>query len=234
MGKYNKKRAALMLTGTLVLTGAISSIPMPVFQNGMAAIVYAAEGTTYSTVKGVATMGNGQAHIDITGNDGQTLVGKQFNVYKLFDAENAKGGESINYTFNPAYEQALKNVVAKALTKKGTTTSAADVTEYQVIDYIQSLNNYPLEGATTDQTLESRYSDFRYFIEDLRDEMTTLNEAPEVVNVKNVRSDNSIRLDGLQYGYYVIDEVSNVEGTHSAWQICNCLHNIVWTGGRLH
>ena len=120
-------------------------------------------------------MGNGQAHIDITGNDGQTLVGKQFNVYKLFDAENAKGGESINYTFNPAYEQALKNVVAKALTKKGTTTSAADVTEYQVIDYIQSLNNYPLEGATTDQTLESRYSDFRYFIEDLRDEMTTLN-----------------------------------------------------------
>lgn len=184
MGKYNKKRAALMLTGTLVLTGAISSIPMPVFQNGMAAVVYAAEGTTYSTVKGVATMGNGQAHIDITGNDGQTLVGKQFNVYKLFDAENAKGGESINYTFNPAYEQALKNVVAKALTKKGTTTSAAGVTEYQVIDYIQSLNNYPLEGATTDQTLESRYSDFRYFIEDLRDEMTTLNEAPEVVNVK--------------------------------------------------
>lgn len=220
MGKYNKKRAALMLTGTLVLTGAISSIPMPVFQNGMAAVVYAAEGTTYSTVKGVATMGNGQAHIDITGNDGQTLVGKQFNVYKLFDAENAKGGESINYTFNPAYEQALKNVVAKALTKKGTTTSAADVTEYQVIDYIQSLNNYPLEGATTDQTLESRYSDFRYFIEDLRDEMTTLNEAPEVVNVKNVRSDNSIRLDGLQYGYYVIDEVSNVEGTHSASSLC--------------
>lgn len=104
MGKYNKKRAALMLTGTLVLTGAISSIPMPVFQNGMAAVVYAAEGTTYSTVKGVATMGNGQAHIDITGNDGQTLVGKQFNVYKLFDAENAKGGESINYTFNRDFQ----------------------------------------------------------------------------------------------------------------------------------
>lgn len=68
MGKYNKKRAALMLTGTLVLTGAISSIPMPVFQNGMAAVVYAAEGTTYSTVKGVATMGNGQAHILRKGN----------------------------------------------------------------------------------------------------------------------------------------------------------------------
>ena len=84
----------------------------------MAAVVYAAEGTTYSTVKGVATMGNGQAHIDITGNDGQTLVGKQFNVYKLFDAENAKGGESINYTFNPAYEQALKERCRKSTYKE--------------------------------------------------------------------------------------------------------------------
>ena len=200
----NKKKAAIMLTGTLALTGAISAIPMPMFQNGMAAVVYAADGTEYSTVKGIATMGTGQAHIDIAGNEGQTLVGKKFNVYKLFDAKNAKGGESINYTFNPTYEQALKNVVAKALTKAGTTIAAADVTEYQVIDYIQSLNNYPVEGATADQTLESRYSDFRYFIEELRDEMVKLNEAPDVVNVKNVRSDNSIRLDGLQYGYYVI------------------------------
>ena len=206
----------MMLTGTLALAGAISSVPMPLFQSGTAAIVYAAEGTTYNTVKGVATMGTGQAHIDISGNDGQTLVGKQFNVYKLFDAENAKGGESINYTFNPSYEQALKNVVAKA----GTTIAAADVTEYQVIDYIQSLNNYPVEGATADQKLESRYSAFRYFIEELRDEMVKLNESPEVVKVKNVRSDNSIRLEGLQYGYYVIDEVSNVEGTHSASSLC--------------
>ena len=106
MTKFNKKRVTFMLTGTLALAGAISSIPVPMFEHGMSAIVYAADGAEYSTVKGVATMGSGQAHIDIAGNDGQTLVGKQFNVYKLFDAENAKGGESINYTFNPAYEQA--------------------------------------------------------------------------------------------------------------------------------
>ena len=35
-----------------------------------------------------------------------------------------------------------------------------------------------------------------------------------------MRSDNSIRPDGLQYGYYVIDEVSNVDGTHSASSLC--------------
>ena len=110
MKKSNKKKVAMILTGTLALAGAISSTPMPLFQNGMAAVVYAADGTEYSTVKGIATMGTGQAHIDIAGNEGQTLVGKKFNVYKLFEAENAKGGESINYTFNPTYEQALKNV----------------------------------------------------------------------------------------------------------------------------
>ena len=75
MTKFNKKRVTLMLTGTLALTGAISSLPMPMIQNGMATVVYAAEGTEYSTVKGIATMGTGQAHIDISGNDGQTLVG---------------------------------------------------------------------------------------------------------------------------------------------------------------
>ena len=166
----NKKRAAIVLTGTLALTGVVSAIPMPMLGNPLAAAVYAADATNYSTVKGIATMGSGQA-------------------------ENAKGGESINYTFNPVYEQALKNVVSKALTKAGTTVTAANVTEYQVIDYIQSLNNYPVEGDTTEQKLESRYSAFRYFIEELRDEMTKLNEVPEVVNVKNVRSDNSIRLD---------------------------------------
>lgn len=134
----NKKRTAIVLTGTLALTGVVSAIPMPMLGNPLAAAVYAADATNYSTVKGIATMGSGQAHIDITGNEGQTLIGKQFNVYKLFNAENAKGGESINYTFNPVYEQALKNVVSKALTKAGTTVTAANVTEYQVIDYIQS------------------------------------------------------------------------------------------------
>ena len=79
---YNKKRVALALTGTLALTGVVSSVPMSMFQNGMA-VVCAADSQTYNTVKGVATMGNGQAHIDIAGNEGQTLQGKKFNVYKF-------------------------------------------------------------------------------------------------------------------------------------------------------
>ena len=41
----------------------------------------------------------GTATITIRGNDGQSMVGKRFEVFKLFNAENAEGGESINYTF---------------------------------------------------------------------------------------------------------------------------------------
>ena len=43
MKKSNKKKVAMILTGTLALAGAISSTPMPLFQNGMAAVVYAAD-----------------------------------------------------------------------------------------------------------------------------------------------------------------------------------------------
>lgn len=50
MTKFNKKRVTFMLTGTLALAGAISPIPVPMFEHGMSAIVYAADGAEYSTV----------------------------------------------------------------------------------------------------------------------------------------------------------------------------------------
>ena len=31
--------------------------------------------------------------------------------------------------------------------------------------------------------------------------------------MKNVRSDQSVRLEGLDYGYYIIDEVTQVDGS---------------------
>ena len=125
------------------------------------------------------------------------------------------GHGSINYTFNPAYEQALKNVAAKALS-----VPVDDVTEYMVIDYIQSLNAYKVEGAQTEQELEGRYSKFRYFVEDLRDEIEKLGVQSDGVNVTNVQSDGSVKLTGLDFGYYLVDEITDVEGTHSAGSLC--------------
>lgn len=169
-----------------------------------------------NTSTGVANFGRGNAKITINGNGAaQSLVGKKFNVYKLFDAVNSKNLESINYTLNPEYAQAIKNIVGVKLNKTPST-----VTEYEVIDYIQSLNTNKVEGAHTNQVLEGKYSKFRYFIEELRNEIVRLGIKSDVVNVTSVKPDNSIDISGLDFGYYIVDEVSNVQGSHSASSLC--------------
>ncbi|MBY0756315.1 isopeptide-forming domain-containing fimbrial protein [Clostridium sardiniense] len=171
---------------------------------------------TKATPNGIADFGKGKASITINGNNGnQVLIGKKFNVYKLFNAQNSTGGDSINYTVNPEYAQALKNIIGKYLNK-----TPNSVTEYEIIDYIQSLNNNKVEGANHNQANEGRYSDFRYFVEDLRNEIVRLGIKSDVVDVTEVRKDNSIQLTGLEFGYYIVDEVSAVAGTHSASSLC--------------
>ena len=44
--------------------------------------------------------------------------------------------------------------------------------------------------------------------------------AVDTVNVSATKSDNSVVIGGLEYGYYLVDEVSDVEGTHSAASLC--------------
>lgn len=172
--------------------------------------------STVRTPGGIANFGRGNASITIEGNGfNQSLVGKKFNVYKLFNAQNSVGMESINYTMNSDYAQALKNIVAKKINK-----TADKVTEYEVIDYIQSLNNNKVEGADADQKLEGSYSKFRYFVEELRNEIVRLGVQSDVVEVTQVKANNSIDITGLDYGYYIVDEVSNLVGSHSAGSLC--------------
>lgn len=109
-----KRSKVWMLASILALGGmSVSTVGAPLLTVQAAEEVVAAK--EYTTQGGIANMGSGTANITIKGNEGQTLVGKKFHVYKLFLAQNAQGMESINYTFNPTYEQALKNVAAKAL-----------------------------------------------------------------------------------------------------------------------
>lgn len=211
--KRFKKCTALVVTGIMAVSGLCITPISEFFQNE--AVVALAAGKTYNTQGGIATIGTGAASITVYGNDNQTLIGKQFHVHKLFDTENAKDGESINYTINSEYEQALKNVVARALN-----TSADMVTEYVMIDYIQTLNTNKVEGTQTEQNLEGSYSLFRYFVEDLRDELVALNLSPDTVKVNYTKNDNSVQFKGLDYGYYIIDEVTDVEGTYSASSLC--------------
>ena len=170
-----------------------------------------AETSTKSTNYGIADFTSGDASIEIKGNENQSLVGKRFYLYRLFDAENAVGLESIDYTMNEEYASALKKVVGKKIDK-----DAASVTEYEVIDYMQSLNTNVVEGAQTEQSLEGRYSDYRYFVEELLEEMHAENLSGLEIQVADTKVDNSIEIKGLPYGYYMIEDASDASGEHSA------------------
>ena len=153
-----------------------------------------------------------QGHITINANVGdngvtQSLAGKKFNVYKIFDAENSAGMESINYTMNPVYEKALKKVTGKD-------------TEYSIIDYIQTMNNNTvINNVEAPQLNESRYSNFRYFIEDLRNEIVAEKAAPTMTVTVPETAADSYTMD-VDFGWYVVDEITPVEGTHSASSLC--------------
>ena len=150
---------------------------------------------------GIFQVGEGEAQIVITGNDNQTLVGKSFTIYELLHAENSEGLESINYTVNPVFQEVLRDVVKKRLEKDA-------VTEFEVIDYMQALQS---EGVN---------SEYRYFVEELREEVVKKGVEGETLAVTSEKDDGSIVITGLEYGYYIIDEKTQVQGMHSAASLC--------------
>lgn len=211
----NKNIFKLFAVSSLALTSVIGGM-VPQF-SPLVTTAYAAElNATSNTPNGNANLGGGNASITINANQGQSMFGKKFEVYKLFNAENAKDGESINYTWNTRYKSALQKVVGAKLNK-----APASVTEYDVIDYIQTLNNHKVEGATANQELEGRYSAFRYFVEELRDEIVNQKLGGSLVTVTQTNAQGGITIGGLDYGYYIVDEVNvpNNNG-HSAASLC--------------
>ena len=171
-----------------------------------------AAATSVTTSSGKAVLAQGDAKIIIRGNEGQSLAGKKFALYKLFDAENSANNESVDYMINSRYESSLKKVVAAKL---GTTKD--QITEYQVIDYMQSMNSHAVEGAQTAQTPEGTYSDYRYFVEEVMEQIKTDSITADVeVSVVDTKYDNSIEITGLMYGYYMIEDTSDSEGADMA------------------
>ena len=199
--KICKKIMLSALAAVTVLTTVLPIIP--------------ANAESKEVISGEVDFGQGDASLVIMGSSEQPLAGKKFEIYRLFDAENSLNEESINYTYNDTYKSALQTVVGERLER-----DADKVTEYQVIDYIHSLNSYVIEGAHANQTLEKSYSDFRYFVEDLRDEIKAQNLDGDIVTVTSTNSANYFTISGLPYGYYVIDEITDVNGTNSAASLC--------------
>ena len=170
---------------------------------------------TQAVQNGMVDFGRGDAQIVITGNEGQSLVGKEFKLYQLFYAENATGSESINYTFHPDYKTALQTVVGTRLK-----TDSSKITEYEVVDYILSLSQNSVQESRTTQKAEGSYSEFRYFVEALRNEIQSKNIEGDTIQVSSVSEWNSVTVTGLEYGYYIVDEVTDTADTSQATSLC--------------
>lgn len=196
-----KRIAALCMVAAVMATGLAGNIT--------------AHAETKNVENGVVDFNRGDAQIVINGNDGQTLHGKTFHVYKLFHAQNATNLESINYTFNEDYKEILQGIVGEKINKE-----TEEVTEYEVLDYIQSLNSNLEQGEKSTQKTEGNDSEFRYFIEELRNVIEEHGVTGDVVTVGSVREDNIVILEGMDFGYYIVDEVTSVVGTNQAASLC--------------
>lgn len=129
--------------------------------------------------------------ITINANSGQSLAGKQFNVYQLFSLEKG-AGNAYNYTVNPAYKDILQAVTGKS--------SDADMG-----DYIASL------GSNT--------SALRKFSESVRNKIKEKGTAATKTYTAPAGSTTSCSIPVDDMGYYMVDEVTPVAGTHAAASI---------------
>lgn len=221
MGKMKRKvlaafcMAVAMASTATGTSGMMYASPVLAAENDGSSLMNAGD---LVVNKGYLDFGKGTASITIQGNEGQSLAGKRFEVFQLFDAENSADGESINYTFNQKYEDAVKQVVAQKLGKQ-----PGEITEYMVMDYIQTLNNNKVEGAHAEQEEEGTYSAFRYFVEDLRTAIKDSGIEGDLVYVASTDNYNRVKLANLPYGYYVIDEISEHDaddGQYYASSLC--------------
>lgn len=203
-----KKLSAMMLVTAVAITGIAGTVM------STKGITAQAATNEISTPNGIADFQEGTTNITIWGQN-ETMLGKKFRVHRLFNAKISEAGESINYTFVPEYEDAIKEAVSKT-----SGIGVSDLTEYKVIDYIQTLNNYPSDNAFYGQDEEGRYSDYRYLVEVLRDAIGDAGIQGTIVNVTDTGEDYEIVLSNLSAGYYIIDEITAVEGTHSAAALC--------------
>lgn len=155
-------------------------------------IVYAIE-NVISTPNGIASMGDGPGSILIRPNGSQSLIDKDFVVYKLFDVTMSADGNSIHYTINSDYRDAIEAIIEAKLSKD-------EVSEDEIIDTILSFDE----------------SEFRTFVKDVRDRLQVLNKEGTRIHISQCTATGNIELLGLDLGYYLIDEVTNVDQSNSA------------------
>ena len=182
------KKSVMLMAAMLAMT--------PLIPAAACAPAYAMD-TAVLSAAGTVQAGGGPASIVLKPSSAsQTLQGRRFTLYRLFEAEPAAGGESVVYRFDPETEAAVKQAVAAGLG-----IQAGAVGEQQAVDYVASLSGQD--------------SALRQFLSTVQDHLQPAQG--ESFRVDSTAADGSFTISGLDYGWYMVDEEgTDISGSHAA------------------
>ncbi|WP_286141923.1 SpaA isopeptide-forming pilin-related protein [Faecalibaculum rodentium] len=182
------KKSVMLMAAMLAMT--------PLIPAAACAPAYAMD-TAVLSAAGTVQAGGGPASIVLKPSSAsQTLQGRRFTLYRLFEAEPAAGGESVVYRFDPETEAAVKQAVAAGLG-----IQAGVVGEQQAVDYVASLSGQD--------------SALRQFLSTVQDHLQPAQG--ESFRVDSTAADGSFTIAGLDYGWYMADEEgTDISGSHAA------------------
>lgn len=182
------KKSVMLMTAMLAMT--------PLIPAAACAPAYAMD-TAVLSAAGTVQAGGGPASIVLKPSSAsQTLQGRRFTLYRLFEAEPAAGGESVVYRFDPKTEAAVKQAVAAGLG-----IQAGAVGEQQAVDYVASLSGQD--------------SALRQFLSTVQDHLQPAQG--DSFRVDSTAADGSFTIAGLDYGWYMADEEgTDISGSHAA------------------
>ncbi|WP_304408497.1 SpaA isopeptide-forming pilin-related protein [Faecalibaculum rodentium] len=182
------KKSVMLMAAMLAMT--------PLIPAAACAPAYAMD-TAVLSAAGTVQAGGGPASIVLKPSSAsQTLQGRRFTLYRLFEAEPAAGGESVVYRFDPKTEAAVKQAVAAGLG-----IQAGAVGEQQAVDYVASLSGQD--------------SALRQFLSTVQDHLQPAQG--ESFRVDSTAADGSFTIAGLDYGWYMADEEgTDISGSHAA------------------
>ncbi len=182
------KKSVMLMAAMLAMT--------PLIPAAACAPAYAMD-TAVLSAAGTVQAGGGPASIVLKPSSAsQTLQGRRFTLYRLFEAEPAAGGDSVVYRFDPKTEAAVKQAVAAGLG-----IQAGAVGEQQAVDYVASLSGQD--------------SALRQFLSTVQDHLQPAQG--ESFRVDSTAADGSFTIAGLDYGWYMADEEgTDISGSHAA------------------
>lgn len=182
------KKSVMLMAAMLAMT--------PLIPAAACAPAYAMD-TAVLSAAGTVQAGGGPASIVLKPSSAsQTLQGRRFTLYRLFEAEPAAGGESVVYRFDPKTEAAVKQAGAAGLG-----IQAGVVGEQQAVDYVASLSGQD--------------SALRQFLSTVQDHLQPAQG--ESFRVDSTAADGSFTIAGLDYGWYMADEEgTDISGSHAA------------------